>query len=670
MYIAGGPIEEDQDFYGRSELVTALLEGEARRVFLVGLRRTGKTSVLKALERRAADRGLAPLFLQLQGLGSGALREVAADAVDALLVALGGEGLSDEEFDGASLRQLLRRTEQAVRGVQRPLLVLVDEAEVLVRVAEADAEPVSRLRTWLLGPGVHRVVLSGGRHAIRLAESGLLGEGEPFLAGFRRRLLEPVLDERAASELVRLARRSGVGAVELAPREHGRLVARTGGHPFVLQAACLELRRHGGTVDEALEALLESHAAEWAFLEDLQRTSPSERRVLDAVVAGHRVPPGLGAFARTLEDAGLLGADHSPRMPLLGEFLGQRGWAEVASKLTDAQAVPGARSPSLVGGSSSYRLERCLGGGTFGVVYLARLLGEAGFERRVALKVLREDWVLRPSIVARMRDEARILGLLQHPAIVRVELLTAIEGRVALVMEYVEGLDLLEIIERSAEVGPAPPRVVAGVAARAAEALDLAWSTSPGEGRPPLRVLHRDLKPANLRLTPFGELKILDFGIAWSDFEGREARTLAGGLGTPSYLAPERQRGQHDLPASDVYALGLVLVELARGQVLGPMPTEIGPHETQVGSLVADLGEISGLVTDMLAYEAEDRPMMAEVAESCWRVEAGALRPWAGRVLAALMPAVPGAAVQAALPTVGLLGETLEEGAEDSDWGG
>ena len=72
MYIAGGPIEEDQDFYGRSELVTALLEGEARRVFLVGLRRTGKTSVLKALERRAADRGLAPLFLQLQGLGSGA----------------------------------------------------------------------------------------------------------------------------------------------------------------------------------------------------------------------------------------------------------------------------------------------------------------------------------------------------------------------------------------------------------------------------------------------------------------------------------------------------------------------------------------------------------------------------------------------------------------------
>jgi serine/threonine-protein kinase len=670
VYIAGGPIEQDCDFYGREDLLDALLQGVAPRVFLVGLRRTGKTSVLKAVQRRAIGQGASPLFLQLQGLGRGNLRDVVADAVDALSVALGGEGLNDHDFDQASLRALLRRTEQLARDNKMPLLVLIDEVEVLVRVARSNADDVRRLRSWLLGPGVSRVVLSGGRHAIRLAESGLLGDGEPFLAGFHRRLLPPVLAPQAALALSRLIQRNSLGAVNLSPADRQDLLRRTGGHAFVLQSACLALGRHGGSHAVAMQSVLDSHAAEWAYLEDLQRTSPSERLVLDAVVAGQPFPTALRPYARSLVEAGLLGPDQHLEMPMMAEFLIRRGWSSMPSTLTDAQAVPGIAKPSstFAGSDARYRLDRFLGGGTFGVVYLARMFGEAGFERRVAIKVLREDWSEKSGIVARMRDEARILGLLRHPAIVRVEHLMAIEGRVALVMEYVDGVDLSDLIRFADEIGPVPVDVVAGIAGQAADALSVAWNGSPGDGRPPLKVLHRDIKPANLRLTPHGELKILDFGIATWDFEGREARTLAGSPGTPRYLAPERKAGQHDLQASDVYALGLVMAELANGRLAGALPTERSAHQNRVAELTAGLGDLSGLVRQALCFDPPDRPTMAALARDCWPLAGGALRTWARVVLAPLMPKEPGTPIPSSGPTVLPVGHTLLAPSEDSDW--
>jgi len=652
MYVVGAPIEEPPDFYGRGELLAALLGGRDRLVFLMGLRRTGKTSVLKALERRAEGAGLLPLFLQLQAADEG-LRDLVADAVDALAFDQ-GEEIDEDVLDAAPLGRLLKLADRLAGRKKRELLVLIDEAEVLVRLCEAGPESeagreVARLRSWLSGPRRKRAVMAGGRYALRLAETGNLGDGDPFLAGFTRRLLDPVLGPAEAADLARLSRRGGEGAARLGDEAVAAIVARTGGHPFLIQSACLELRERGGAVDAALAAVLSTYAANWAFFDDLQRTARSERRVLGAIAQGAPVPERLAAFQRSLVQAGLLHPTGALRVPLLAAYLRGKGWgpdgawAECPERLTDAQAVPGATpvaqdtgaEVAIAGGTQRLILNRFLGGGAFGEVYAARLLGEADFERTVAVKILLHRWQHQPEIVARMRDEARILGRLRHHAIVRVDQLFDIRGRTAVMMEYVEGVDLLDLLRSEA----VPAAAAAQITAEVASALRVAWEGSPGGEA--LRVTHRDIKPGNLRLTPYGRVKVLDFGIARAEFAGREAITEVLTPGTPSYLAPERHRGQHDDPASDIYSLGLVLLEMLTGAHPGPLPGDAEGHRAGMAPALEALDDappaLAALARQMLAFEPADRPVAAEVARACWAASPPGedLRTWAARVVPA-----------------------------------
>ena len=150
-----------------------------------------------------------------------------------------------------------------------------------------------------------------------------------------------------------------------------------------------------------------------------------------------------------------------------------------------------------------YEVLGVLGRGGFGTVYRAQLLGQGGFRKAVALKVLNPDMTGVAEVASRLRDEARILGLVRHRALVQVDGLVQLDGRWAVVMEYVPGVDLRVLLRG----GPVPVGPALEVAGEVAGALNAAYSAKGPDGSP-LRLLHRDIKPGNVLVTAMGEVKV------------------------------------------------------------------------------------------------------------------------------------------------------------------
>ena len=211
-----------------------------------------------------------------------------------------------------------------------------------------------------------------------------------------------------------------------------------------------------------------------------------------------------------------------------------------------------------------FHIEACLGRGGFGEVYKARMVREGGFETRVALKLLRSDVDPRSQAAQRLRDEARMLGLVRHRAIPAVYDLVVLEGRLALVTAYVQGIDFGRALRSES---PPSARACLEVGVAVADALDAAYH-APIQGDI-ARIVHRDLKPANIRIAMDGTPMLLDFGIAFTDAVTRVAETQSSALvGSPAYMAPERFEGTPPEPANDVFGLGAVLYEALVGRRL------------------------------------------------------------------------------------------------------
>ena len=171
--------------------------------------------------------------------------------------------------------------------------------------------------------------------------------------------------------------------------------------------------------------------------------------------------------------------------------------------------------------------------GGFGKVYLAEMITGENFSSIVAIKLLHGRWLGNDEIVMRSRDEARLLGRLRHRNIVRVEDLTSINGQCAIVMEYLQGVDLKTITTTLREQGKRFPRRSAFESTGAiAAALDAAYSHRPLQGGEALQVIHRDIKPSNAMITIEGDVKVLDFGTARATFEEREAKTQVLAFGS------------------------------------------------------------------------------------------------------------------------------------------
>lgn len=195
-----------------------------------------------------------------------------------------------------------------------------------------------------------------------------------------------------------------------------------------------------------------------------------------------------------------------------------------------------------------FRLERVLGRGGMGIVYLAH---DTSLDRRVAVKFIASQ-APEPWVRAYFETEARVIARLQHPNVVTVFRVGAVGGHPYIVSEYVVGQSLAELPL------PVPWRRVLSLGIGLARGLAAAHRQG---------VLHRDIKPSNVLVTREGEVKLLDFGLA-SSFETEAAAPSARTrhlVGTRPYLAPELLTGAPATPLSDVYALGLVLHELCTG---------------------------------------------------------------------------------------------------------
>jgi serine/threonine-protein kinase len=197
-----------------------------------------------------------------------------------------------------------------------------------------------------------------------------------------------------------------------------------------------------------------------------------------------------------------------------------------------------------------YRLDKRIAAGGVGQVWRATdlLLG-----RPVAVKVLRPEYADHPDTLDRFRREARNAGLLTHPHVAQV--FDYGPGGAGcppyLVMEFVDGPSLADILAG----GPVAPDVALDLVAQAADGL----AAAHGAG-----LVHRDVKPGNILIGPQGQVKVTDFGIAHA---AGQAPVTGPGLvmGTAQYMAPERIAGGAGTPASDVYALGIVLHECLTG---------------------------------------------------------------------------------------------------------
>lgn len=287
------------------------------------------------------------------------------------------------------------------------------------------------------------------------------------------------------------------------------------------------------------------------------------------------------------------------------------------------------QDPALEGnvGDRRYRLLDTIGIGGFGSVRRAELLGGSGFKRYVAIKFVTADDGQESDVARRLRDEARILALLPHRNIVRVEDLVFLDGRWGVVMEYVPGADLRTV----ALHGPMPSRAAAELTREVALALDVAHRALHPETGRPLNIVHRDIKPGNIRITPSGEVRVLDFGVARSELSIREARTQSMRFGSPGYIAPERFDGE-DLPASDVFSLGVVLGEIISNTRLDQLAVRPDRFKRQVGELLQRVPRsaqvLSELLEEMLSYEAERRPSAADVARRLRDIAPTGEGPW------------------------------------------
>ena len=313
-------------------------------------------------------------------------------------------------------------------------------------------------------------------------------------------------------------------------------------------------------VAEIVEAALERETADFApFLDQACADDSALRREVESLLrfrsdaAGFIEQPAFQASAQALADEmGLLAA---------GETVGD------------------------------YRIVSLLGEGGMGEVYLA---DDLSLGRKVALKFVKSGLGGR-DVVRHFRREERILAGLNHPNIARLYGAAVTErGAPYFVMEYVEGLRLDECCDRHRLSVPERLqlfRKICGAVAYAHQHL----------------VIHRDLKPPNIRVTPEGEPKLLDFGIAKlldpdQTARGEATMTLASAM-TPEYASPEQVRGDEVTTATDVYSLGVVLYELLTGR----KPYRLTSHAPAEVSRVIG-AEIPARPSDAIAQQASQMP--------------------------------------------------------------
>ena len=243
-------------------------------------------------------------------------------------------------------------------------------------------------------------------------------------------------------------------------------------------------------------------------------------------------------------------------LSLLKSHVDSEGFLEPPSLL-----APGAQI-------GQYRIERMIGRGGMGVVYLAR---DTRLHRHVALKSLPPHLFRDPRMHARLKQEARAAAALSHPSIATVYALEEVDGQIFIASEYLEGRTLRDEIA-AGRIDRARAVVIA---------IDVGKALAAAHER---GIVHRDLKPENVIITGKGAVKVLDFGLAQFDVAAQDlasaSRLTDSGTmaGTPPYMAPEQLLGKPTSARTDQFAFGVMFYELLTGHHpfgSGPLPETI-----------------------------------------------------------------------------------------------
>jgi serine/threonine protein kinase len=207
-------------------------------------------------------------------------------------------------------------------------------------------------------------------------------------------------------------------------------------------------------------------------------------------------------------------------------------------------------------------------------LYKARIVGEAGFEKLVAIKRILPHLAQDAGYVEMFLDEARLCARLEHPNIVAAYELGTDGGAPFIAMQYVEGIDVLDLLRECVRTGKRiPPGLAAFICRQVLDALDYAHTLRDAAGRPQ-HVVHRDVSPGNVLVSWRGDVKLTDFGIARAS-EHRH-RTESGLLkGKYGYMSPEQVMGAELDGRSDLFSVGVVLAEMVMARRLFSAPREL-----------------------------------------------------------------------------------------------
>ena len=260
---------------------------------------------------------------------------------------------------------------------------------------------------------------------------------------------------------------------------------------------------------------------------------------------------------------------------------------------------------------SHYRVLEQLGAGGMGVVYLAE---DVRLNRKVALKFLAPGVARDTTAEARLLREAQSASALDHPHIATVYEIGDYQGQLFIAMAYYAGETLRHRIDR----GPIAIGDVAAIAGQIADGLATAHAAG---------IIHRDLKPANVIITPTGQAKILDFGLAkvLSSADQDTALSVTGAgttVGTVAYMAPEQARGEHVDQRADVWAFGAVLYEMLTGRtpfggqnLTAMLLAVVSEQPPPVRNLRPDApAELERIVTNALQKDVAARTLTAAAA--------------------------------------------------------
>ena len=273
--------------------------------------------------------------------------------------------------------------------------------------------------------------------------------------------------------------------------------------------------------------------------------------------------------------------------------------------------------PELLG--SRYQLRNQIARGGMTDVFLGH---DTLLSRPVAIKRLFPEFAIDPSFVERFRREATAAANLSHPNIVAVYDWGSAEGTYYIVMEYIEGHSLAELLRSG---GPLAPERAAEIAMDVAEALGFAHSNG---------VIHRDVKPSNVLLSPDGQVKVTDFGIAIVAFGGAESNLTQTGavMGTATYFSPEQAQGKSLDHRSDLYSLGVLLYEMLCGRPPFTGDTSVAiayKHVQQAVPSPSSLGvvlpeSLEAIAMKLLAKNPEERyPTAKDVIRDLRRYRQG-----------------------------------------------